>query len=1147
MRFRSLFDVVLGRSRRGERRRPSSCRPSLEALEARALPSVSFQPAGNYSTGGYNTATVASGDFNHDGAIDLATVNTGNSAVAVLLGKGDGTFADPVTYSVGTSARAVAAGDFNGDGKPDLAVANDVSPGSVVVLPGNGDGTFGAPLSYAVGASPYLLAAGDFNGDSRPDLAVGDGAGKVNILLADSHGGFQTPISYFAAYSPSALAVGDLNGDGRPDLAVTDVVPTSQGGYSVNVLLNDGSGHFQPAIAYTTGLGGPVAVAVGDLNGDGKADLAVTAGSNAASVLLNNGNGTFGPAVLSATNYPVYSAAIGDFDGDGKADLALGFENAYYLYTEYNWWYYGLGGDGYDSSYYYDPSYYDVYETDVGVSVLEGNGDGTFASETDVTTNYYVSYNYPESDVVDALAVGNFDGNDFPDIAGIESNGSADILLNTSPRAGLQITVSPESATAGVARSVTVSAFDLAGNPDPAYTGTVHFTSTDYQAVLPAEYTFTAADHGVHTFSVTLKTAGTQSISVADYQAFAFASADATVTPAAASAIGIGGPYEPSSGDTAFIAVVVVDPYDNLVTDYTGTVHFTSSDAAATLPADYTFTAADGGAHDFALILRTAGPQTVTGTDTHAPAITGQGTVNVLPTASLSGPAVGSVHQDLTFALNASGGASASSVYAFQLDWNGDGVVDQTVNGGSGTTVTHSFTSAGTTVVILTASINGLSSNVSSATVNIGPAAASTFTIAGPASAVSSGQAFNVTVTALDPYGNVATGYTGTVHFGSSSVATLPADYTFTAADQGVHTFSVTLRTAGSQTVTATDTHSPTLTGQTTVTVLPVASLSGPVIGTVNQDLTFALSASGAATGSVYTFRLDWNGDGIVDQTVNGVSGTTVTHSFASAGLTTVILTASINGVTSAPASATVNILGVTAQIGADPGDPTRQALFVTDTAGNDSIVLSPGAGNGVAISYNGIALGTLTPSGSLPFAHLFVYGSAGDNVIRLTGGLAVPAILFGGGGNDTLDAQGSTAANVLVGGAGNDTLSGGSGNDVLIGGLGNDTLHGNGGDDVLIGGTTGYDANVTALCAVLREWGRTDASYSARVSHLQGAAGGLNGSYALTTATVFDDGVTDALYGDAGLDWFFARVPGKAPQKDRVGDLGGGETLTSL
>src|SRR5262249_45982419 len=116
MRFPSLFGRLMSGFRRGgSRRRPATFRPAVEALETRTLPTVNFALGGVYPTGGYNAGSVATGDFNHDGAADLATVNAGNSTVGVLLGNGDGTFAAPVTYPVGTGIVAVAAGDFNGD------------------------------------------------------------------------------------------------------------------------------------------------------------------------------------------------------------------------------------------------------------------------------------------------------------------------------------------------------------------------------------------------------------------------------------------------------------------------------------------------------------------------------------------------------------------------------------------------------------------------------------------------------------------------------------------------------------------------------------------------------------------------------------------------------------------------------------------------------------------------------------------------------------------------------------------------------------------------------------------------------------------------------------------------------------------------
>jgi hypothetical protein len=130
------------------------------------------------------------GDFNGDGKLDLAVANRGtfpytNSSVSILLGKGDGTFLPPVNYAAGIHPSSVAVGDFNGDGKLDLAV---VSSGTVRVLLGNGDGTFQTNnVSYVPGIGPWPVAVGDFNGDGHPDLAVANSySNNVSILLNDA-------------------------------------------------------------------------------------------------------------------------------------------------------------------------------------------------------------------------------------------------------------------------------------------------------------------------------------------------------------------------------------------------------------------------------------------------------------------------------------------------------------------------------------------------------------------------------------------------------------------------------------------------------------------------------------------------------------------------------------------------------------------------------------------------------------------------------------------------------------------------------------------------------------------------------------------------------------------------------------------------
>jgi subtilisin-like proprotein convertase family protein len=159
-----------------------------------------------------------------------------------------------------------------------------------------------------------------------------------------------------------------------------------------------------------------------------------------------------------------------------------------------------------------------------------------------------------------------------------------------APPSSLAVSGFPTSTTAGQAGSFTVTAKDANGNVATGYTGTVHFTTSDPQAQLPADYTFTAADAGSHTFSTTLTTAGMQSLTVADTSASGLTGTEAgiTVIPAAASRLAVSDPATATAGTAFSVTVTAQDAYGNTATGYTGTVHFTSTDAQAVLPADST-------------------------------------------------------------------------------------------------------------------------------------------------------------------------------------------------------------------------------------------------------------------------------------------------------------------------------------------------------------------------------------------------------------------------------------------------------------------------------------------------------------------------------------------------------------------------------
>jgi ELWxxDGT repeat protein len=314
-----------------------------------------------------------------------------------------------------------------------------------------------------------------------------------------------------------------------------------------------------------------------------------------------------------------------------------------------------------------------------------------------------------------------------PSITGAQQN------IEVTPVTSLKLSGFPATITAGAAGNITITAKYADGSTNSGYRGTVHFTSSDPQAVLPADYTFTAADVGVHTFSATLKTAGSQSINVSDTQAFGATGTQwvTTVNPAAAGRFTVAGfPTPITAGTAGSLTLTAWDAYGNRATGYTGTVRFTSSDSKAVLPGNYTFTAADAGAHSFSATLKTAGTQSVIATDTVIAAIVGTQNITVIAAAP----------SRLILSARSSGKANSQ---------------------------------------------------------------------------------FSLTVTVVDAYGNVATGYRGTLNFRSSdSTASLPTNYTFTAADLGVHTFTgLVLRKKGKQTITVADTLDSSITGSVSVGV----------------------------------------------------------------------------------------------------------------------------------------------------------------------------------------------------------------------------------------------------------------------------------------------------------------------------------------
>jgi uncharacterized delta-60 repeat protein len=391
----------------------------------------------------------------------------------------------------------------------------------------------------------------------------------------------------------------------------------------------------------------------------------------------------------------------------------------------------------------------------------------------------------------------------------------------------------PTAATAGSAFALTVTALDALGNPDTSYSGTVHFSSSDGLGTVPADYAFGTGDSGSHVFSgVILDTAGAQSVTATDTTRGSITgSLTTTVSAAAATRFVVSAPTSATAGVAFTETVTALDAFGNVATSYTGTVRFTSSDTQAGLPADYTFTGADGGTHTWSVILKTSGTQSLTAADIAALSLTSTQTGIAVSAAAAAtftvagypAATAGTAHTFTVTARDAFGNVATGytgTVRLISTDGQAALPANYTFTAGDAGVHTLSATLKTSGAQSLTATDSATSTITGTQSgILITAAAATHFRISAPTS-VHAGSAFSITITALDAFGNIATGYRGTVHFTSTDKhASLPSNYTFTSGDNGIHTFTLTLRSSGTRTVTATDSGNGSITGSANVNV----------------------------------------------------------------------------------------------------------------------------------------------------------------------------------------------------------------------------------------------------------------------------------------------------------------------------------------
>ena len=412
-----------------------------------------------------NPNNVAIGDIDGDGKPDLVVTNSGSNTVSVyrnISSSGSitaGSFETPVDFATGSYPQGVALGDIDGDGKPDLVVTNYNSNTVSVYRNTSTSGSittssFAVNVDFTTGSNPQGVALGDVDGDGKPDLVVtNEGSNTVSVYRNTSTSGsitassFATNVDFTTGTNPYGIAIGDIDGDGKRDLVVTNYGSNTVSVYrNISTSGSITSGSFATNIDFTTGSY-PIGIAIGDIDGDGKPDLAVTnAGSNTVSIYMNTStsgsitSGSFATNVDFTTGSNPYSVAIGDIDGDGKPDLVVAN---------------------------YSSNTVSVYRN---ISISGSITPGSFSTNVDFTTG-----SNPHS-----VAIGDIDGDSKPDIviADLNSN-TISVLRNiiTGPPPTIS-SFSPTSGPSGTTVTITGTNFNTTASNNIVWFGAVQATVT---------------------------------------------------------------------------------------------------------------------------------------------------------------------------------------------------------------------------------------------------------------------------------------------------------------------------------------------------------------------------------------------------------------------------------------------------------------------------------------------------------------------------------------------------------------------------------------------------------------------------------------------------------------------------------------------